>query len=72
MFIAEDDRVYIEPEDQCNDCDFFGNPNPEKQCQLMEAFAYGFVTLVDQHNSTMVKNCKGFKKRERNLKVVKD
>lgn len=40
-----DDVVYLQPEDQCNDCRFTKDGN--NLCPLLEALAFGWVTLPE-------------------------
>lgn len=62
---CEDDRVFIEDDDQCTTCENYARG---VACPLIEALGMGMVYLED--NMT-VANCGFYKEFKRNLKIVK-
>lgn len=63
---CEDDKVYIEDDDQCLTCENYARG---VSCPLIEALGTGVVYLED---SMIVTNCGFYKEFKRTLKLVKD
>lgn len=63
---SEDDRVFIEDDDQCIDCKNYAEG---VACPLLTALGLGVVSLED---SLTVTNCGFFEKFERHLHVVRE
>ena len=65
MFSTDAGTIEIEPDDQCDTCEFYLRGIA---CPLLEALGTGVALLTD---SVMVKNCGFYVKHERNLRAIK-
>ena len=63
---CEDDKVFIEDEDQCLTCENYAKG---VACPLLEALGAGIVFLED---SKIVTNCGFYKEFKRTLKLVEN
>jgi hypothetical protein len=63
---CEDDKVFIEDEDQCLTCENYAKG---VACPLLEALGEGIVYLED---SMIVTNCGFYKEFKRTLKLVEN
>lgn len=66
MYYADDNILHLEDDDQCGFCENYKNA---VACPLLQALAFGYVSL---EGSLVVTNCGFFKEHKRHLKIVRN
>jgi len=72
MYLNDNNRIELEPDDLCMHCQFFLNWNSTdgKLCPLLNAIAWGTITLAHPDREEYMTSCDFYKEQEKRLKIV--
>lgn len=68
MYVDEKGVLHAEEDDQCYTCRYSEGKKP---CPLVEALAYGLVSIATESEDLTVSDCTFYKEKNKHLRIVK-